>query len=34
VKMEDIERQIKDPIGTFYMFSLPSSIINRRVERK
>jgi F420-non-reducing hydrogenase small subunit len=26
--------QIKDPVGTFYMYSLPSSIINRKVMKK
>lgn len=26
--------QIKDPLGTFYMFSLPSSILNRKVTQK
>jgi len=31
---EKLIEQIKDPIGTFYLYSLPSSIINRRVMRK
>ena len=34
---EDIERlisQIKDPIGTFYMYSLPSSILRRKIMEK
>jgi F420-non-reducing hydrogenase small subunit len=34
---EDIVKlmaQIKDPVGTFYMYSLPSSIINRKVKKK
>jgi F420-non-reducing hydrogenase small subunit len=26
--------QIKDPVGTFYMYSLPSSIINRKVKKQ
>jgi F420-non-reducing hydrogenase small subunit len=26
--------QIKDPVGTFYMYSLPSSILRRRVMKK
>lgn len=33
---EDVEKlmsQIKDPIGTFYMYSLPSSILRRKVIR-
>jgi len=30
VKGEDLVRQLKDMVGTFYIFSLPSSIINRR----
>jgi len=31
---EDIDRlidQIKDPVGTFYKYTLPRSIINRRI---
>jgi hypothetical protein len=31
---EDVDKlidQIKDPIGTFYMYSLPSSILRRKV---
>jgi len=34
---EDVEQlinQIKDPIGTFYMYSLPSSILRRKVMKK
>jgi F420-non-reducing hydrogenase small subunit len=34
---EDVEKlmgQIKDPIGTFYMYSLPSSILRRKVMEK
>jgi F420-non-reducing hydrogenase small subunit len=34
---EDVEKlmsQIKDPIGTFYMYSLPASILRRKVMRK
>jgi F420-non-reducing hydrogenase small subunit len=34
---EDIEQlvsQIKDPIGTFYMYSLPSSMLRRKVMKK
>ena len=34
MEAEKLIEQIKDPIGTFYMYSLPSSIINRRVMRK
>jgi len=30
---EKLIDQIRDPIGTFYMYSLPSSIINRRVTK-
>jgi len=33
VKGEDLVRQLKDMVGTFYTFSLPSSIINRRRKR-
>jgi F420-non-reducing hydrogenase small subunit len=34
---EDVEQlisQIKDPIGTFYMYSLPSSILRRKVKKE
>lgn len=34
---EDVEKlmgQIKDPIGTFYMYSLPSSILGRKVIKQ
>jgi len=34
---EDVEKligQIKDPIGTFYMYSLPSSILRRKVMKE
>ncbi len=34
---EDVEKlmsQIKDPVGTFYMYSLPSSILRRKAMRK
>jgi F420-non-reducing hydrogenase small subunit len=34
---EDVEKlmdQIKDPIGTFYMYSLPASILRRKVMKK
>jgi F420-non-reducing hydrogenase small subunit len=34
---EDVEAlmsQIKDPIGTFYMYSLPSSILRRKVMKQ
>jgi F420-non-reducing hydrogenase small subunit len=34
---EDVDKlmgQIKDPLGTFYMYSLPSSILGRKVMRK
>ena len=34
-ELKDIERivsQIADPAGTFYRFSLPSSILRRKVE--
>ncbi len=36
-KTYDVEKliaQIRDPLGTFYMYSLPASIINRRIIRK
>ena len=28
-EIEDLINQIKDPTGTFYMYSLPSSILKR-----
>ena len=34
---EDVEAlmsQIKDPVGTFYMYSLPSSILRRKVMKQ
>jgi F420-non-reducing hydrogenase small subunit len=30
----DLMNQIKDPIGTFYMYSLPASILKRKVIKK
>ena len=29
---EELLAQLKDPVGTFYKYSLPASIINRRVK--
>ena len=34
IDAEKLVGQIKDPIGTFYMYSLPSSILRRKVMRK
>jgi len=31
---EKLINQIKDPVGTFYKYSLPHSIINRKVMKK
>jgi F420-non-reducing hydrogenase small subunit len=34
---EDVEKlmsQVKDPVGTFYMYSLPSSILRRKVMKQ
>lgn len=34
---EDVEKlisQVKDPVGTFYMYALPSSILRRRVMKE
>jgi F420-non-reducing hydrogenase small subunit len=34
---EDVQKlmdQIKDPVGTFYMYSLPSSILRRKVMKQ
>jgi F420-non-reducing hydrogenase small subunit len=33
---EDVDKlmsQIKDPVGTFYMYSLPSSLLRRKVMK-
>ncbi len=32
--VENLMSQIKDPIGTFYMYSLPASILRRKVITK
>jgi len=32
--VDDLMNQIKDPLGTFYMYSLPSSILRRKVMEK
>ena len=32
-EVEELMGQIKDPIGTFYMYSLPSSILRRKVMK-
>ena len=33
-EIEDLLSQIKDPTGTFYMYSLPASILKRKVIKK
>ncbi len=33
-EIEDLMNQIKDPVGTFYMFSLPNSILKRKVMKE
>jgi F420-non-reducing hydrogenase small subunit len=33
-EIEDIMNQIDDPVGTFYMYSLPASILKRKVIKK
>jgi len=33
-EIEDLMNQIKDPVGTFYMYSLPNSILKRKVIKK
>jgi F420-non-reducing hydrogenase small subunit len=33
-EIEDLMSQIKDPTGTFYMYSLPASILRRKVNKK
>ena len=32
--VEELIAQIKDPVGTFYMYSLPSSLLRRKVMKK
>jgi F420-non-reducing hydrogenase small subunit len=32
--VEKLMGQIKDPIGTFYMYSLPASILRRKVIKQ
>lgn len=33
-EIEDLINQVKDPVGTFYMYSLPASILKRKVIEK
>jgi F420-non-reducing hydrogenase small subunit len=33
-EVEKLMSQVKDPVGTFYMYSLPSSILRRKVMKK
>jgi F420-non-reducing hydrogenase small subunit len=33
-EVEDLINQIKDPAGTFYMYSLPASLLKRKVVKK
>ncbi len=33
-EVETLMSQIKDPIGTFYMYSLPASILKRKVIKQ
>ena len=33
-EIKDLMNQIKDPVGTFYMYSLPASIFRRKVMKK
>ena len=33
-EIEDLMNQIKDPVGTVYMYSLPNSILKRKVIKK
>jgi F420-non-reducing hydrogenase small subunit len=32
--VEELMAQIKDPVGTFYMYSLPSSLLRRKVMKE
>ena len=33
-EIEELLSQVKDPVGTFYMYSLPASILKRKVIKK
>jgi F420-non-reducing hydrogenase small subunit len=33
-EIEELINQVKDPVGTFYMYSLPASILKRKVIKK
>jgi F420-non-reducing hydrogenase small subunit len=33
-EIETLMSQVKDPVGTFYMYSLPASILKRKVIKK
>ena len=33
-EIEELFSQVKDPVGTFYMYSLPASILKRKVIKK
>ena len=33
-EIEELLNQVKDPVGTFYMYSLPNSISKRKVIKK
>jgi F420-non-reducing hydrogenase small subunit len=32
--VDNLMNQIKDPLGTFYMYSLPSSILRRKAMKE
>jgi F420-non-reducing hydrogenase small subunit len=32
-EFEDVLAELKDPVGTFYKYSLPSSILRRRIMK-
>jgi len=31
--VEEVMAQLKDPVGTFYKYALPASIIGRRIKQ-
>jgi hypothetical protein len=33
-EIEDLLSQVKDPVGTMFMYSLPASILKRKVIKK
>ena len=32
-ELDELINKVKDPLGTFYMYGLPTALINRRVKK-